>query len=125
VSDIDEIYDITDPAQQQDWFFSGIPVRRPGSAKPAECSPRMVAGRRAWIRKLLGENNEQAPSGGRKISRNHDHVDGCTRHKEEMKIRGDMVIEMAKALVVFDPATVPEFWIKMARETAEARYRDR
>jgi hypothetical protein len=49
----------------------------------------------------------------------------ATRHKEEMKIRGDMVIEMAKALVVFDPATVPEFWIKMARETAEARYRDR
>ena len=57
--DIDEIYDITDPTQQQDWFFSGIPVRRSAdrASTAAGVSPTMINGRRAWIRKLLGEND--------------------------------------------------------------------
>jgi len=50
----------------------------------------------------------------------------ATRHKQEMKIRGDMVIELAKIL-----ATDGEYradaahWIRYAREIVEEKHRDR
>jgi len=45
----------------------------------------------------------------------------ATRHKEEMKIRGDMIIWLAKQV----SADKPQWYIREAREIAEGQYRDR
>ena len=45
----------------------------------------------------------------------------ATRHKEEMKIRGDMIIWLAKQV----SADKPQWYIREAREIAEGSHRDR
>ena len=45
----------------------------------------------------------------------------ATRHKHEMKIRGDMIIWLAKQF----PTENPSWYIREAREIAEEKYRDR
>jgi hypothetical protein len=59
---LDEVWDIEDPVQRADYFYSGIPVRRPGSAALPGASP-LTVGLRARIRKLLGENDGSTHSG--------------------------------------------------------------
>ena len=48
----------------------------------------------------------------------------ATRHKQEMKIRGDMVIELAKELE-YKTKTPASKLIRIAREIVEERHRDR
>ena len=45
----------------------------------------------------------------------------ATRYKEEMKIRGDMIIWLAKQVSV----DKPQWYIREAREIAEGQHRDR
>ena len=49
----------------------------------------------------------------------------ATRHKHEMKIRGDMVIELAKELHYFKENFSPAKLIRIAREVVEEKHRDR
>lgn len=62
--ELDEVFDLQDDVLRSDYWYSGIPVRRPGSAPVMDSLHTMTKGRRAWIRKLKGESDDR-------MSKNH------------------------------------------------------